>query len=111
MPGMKAKTLSIHDRKRLRQIAHHLQPVVTIGDHGVSDALVAETERALTDHELIKVRVNGADRDERVQAAEALTTACNAVRVQSIGKILVLYRRNPKAKPRLSNLARFGAHA
>lgn len=108
MHVMKTKTTDIRDRKRLRQIAHHLDPVVTVGDHGLSDSLIAETERALVDHELIKVRLHGSDREERARAADALATACKAEIVQSIGKILVLYRRNPDAKPRLSNLARFG---
>jgi RNA-binding protein len=106
---MKTKSTDTRDRKRLRQIAHHLDPVVTVGDQGLSDALIAETERALADHELIKVRLHSSDREERALAAQALAAACNAEIVQSIGKILVLYRRNPEAKPRLSNLARFGA--
>ncbi|MCU0974246.1 MAG: ribosome assembly RNA-binding protein YhbY [Burkholderiales bacterium] len=109
MAAMKSSTLAIRDRKRLRQIAHHLHPVVTVGEQGVSDALVAETERALSDHELIKVKVHSTDREERAEAAEALAAACNATIVQTIGKIVVLYRRNPEATPRLSNLARFGA--
>jgi len=111
MRAMKAKTNATRDRKRLRQIAHHLDPIVTIGDAGITDAIVAETERALTDHELIKVRMHSTDRDERALAADALATACKADIVQSIGKILVLYRRNPEAKPKLSNLARFGGHS
>jgi RNA-binding protein len=111
MNPMKTKKLTSHDRKQLRQIAHHLDPVVIVGDHGVSDALIAETDRALTDHELIKVKVQNTDREARATAAEALASACNAEIVQSIGKIRVLYRRNPDAKPRLSNLARFGLKA
>jgi RNA-binding protein len=96
-------------RKQLRQIAHHLDPIVTIGEHGVSEALIAETERALTDHELIKVRIHGEDREARAAAAKALAGACGAAIVQTIGKIVVLYRANPQAQARLSNLARFGA--
>jgi len=109
MDFMNTKSTDIRDRKRLRQIAHHLDPVVTVGDQGVSDALIAETERALVDHELIKVRLHSSDREERALAAQALATVCKAEIIQSIGKILVLYRRNPEAKPRLSNLSRFGA--
>ncbi|MBX3706921.1 MAG: ribosome assembly RNA-binding protein YhbY [Pseudomonadales bacterium] len=105
---MKTDKLATRDRKRLRQIAHHLDPVIAVGDQGVSQAVIAETERALDDHELIKVRVHDADREERARVAEALAEACNAVVVQSIGRIVVLYRRNPEAEPRLSNLARFG---
>jgi RNA-binding protein len=105
---MKTKNLGIRDRKRLRQIAHHLDPVIIVGDQGVSDAVVAETDRALTDHELIKVKVQSGDREERALATAALAGACSAEVVQAIGRVVVLYRRNPEAKPRLSNLARFG---
>jgi len=101
--------LSTRDRKQLRQIAHHLDPIVTVGEHGVSDALIAETGRALSDHELIKVRIHSNDREERAAAAAALAAASGATIVQTIGKIVVLYRANPEAQARLSNLARFGA--
>ena len=94
------------DRKRLRQIAHHLQPVVTIGEGGVSDAVVNETQRALEDHELIKVKILSADREARVELGNRLVAACHAEVVQRIGKMVVLYRPNPKAKPELSNIAR-----
>lgn len=83
--------------------------MVTVGDQGVTESVLAETERALTDHELIKVRLHSGERDERQALAQALATACTATVVQSIGKIIVLYRRNPNAKPRLSNLTRFGS--
>ena len=97
------------ERRRLRQIAHHLDPVIMVGDAGVSDAVITETARALADHELIKVRIAGDDRESRATARTALADGCSATIVQTIGKIVVLYRRNPKAKPRLSNLTRFGS--
>jgi RNA-binding protein len=109
MRPMTSSTLTARDQKHLRQIAHHLDPVVTVGDQGVTESVLAETERALTDHELIKVRLHSGERDERQALAQALATACTATVVQSIGKIIVLYRRNPNAKPRLSNLTRFGS--
>lgn len=93
-------------RKALRQIAHHLQPVVIIGDGGVSDAVIKETNRALKDHELIKVKVNVLDREQRGALGEALAAACSAETVQRIGKVLVLYRQNIEADPALSNIAR-----
>jgi RNA-binding protein len=95
-------------RKRLRQIAHHLHPVIIIGDAGVSDAVIAETDRALADHELIKVKVNAGDRDDRQALGAALTDACRAELVQRIGKVLVLYRHNPEAVESLSNVLRAG---
>ncbi len=94
------------ERKALRRIAHHLHPVVMIGDAGVSESVIAETNRALDDHELIKVKVNAMERDDRNQLIDALAGACGAAAVQRIGKIVVLYRKNPEAKPALSNLTR-----
>ncbi|MGA0838913.1 MAG: ribosome assembly RNA-binding protein YhbY [Pseudomonadales bacterium] len=96
------------DRKRLRQIAHHLDPVILVGDAGVTDAVITETTRALLDHELIKVRVAGEDRQARLADIQRLAQACDAHIVQTIGKMVVLYRHNPDAKPKLSNLSRFG---
>lgn len=93
-------------RKELRRIAHHLQPVVMIGDSGVSEAVIKETHRALDDHELIKVKINVLDRDERKTLGDALADACSAESVQRIGKVLVLYRGNAEAKAELSNIAR-----
>ena len=94
------------ERKDLRRIAHHLHPVIIVGDGGVSDAVIAETNRALDDHELIKVKVNAMDRTDRGEMIEALVAACQAEAVQKIGKVVVLYRPNPQAKPELSNVRR-----
>ena len=95
-------------RKQYRKIAHHLQPIIIVGDGGVSKAVVAETNRALLDHELIKVRINVADREDRQALGESLLEACAAESVQRIGKILVIYRANPEVKAELSNVARAG---
>ncbi len=101
-PGLDAKT-----KRRLRQIAHHLDPVVSIGDLGISEGLIGETERALTDHELIKVRINALERSTRNTLGTELASACNAAVVQRIGKIIVLFRANPETDIKLSNLRRF----
>ena len=106
---MNASPLAARDRKRMRQIAHHLDPVILVGAAGVTDSVIAETTRALWDHELIKVRIAGEDRSARQAGTERLAEACGAQIVQTIGKVVVLYRRNPDAKPKLSNLSRFGA--
>ena len=100
--------LDAKSKRRLRQIAHHLDSVVGIGDNGLSEGLIGETERALTDHELIKVKVNVVGRQERTALGAELAAACSAAVVQRIGKIIVLFRANPKADPKLSNLARLG---
>lgn len=93
--------------KQLRSIAHHLEPIVSVGEKGITQGIVAELERALTDHELIKVKINGFDREARRNICEALCVQTAAAPVQRIGKIIVMYRENPKAKPALSNVARF----
>ncbi len=93
-------------RKRLRAIAHHLDPVVVIGDAGVSPGVVEETNRALRDHELIKIKIHAEDRDDRRALGEALCAETGAIQVQKIGKTLVIYRENPDPNPRLSNVSR-----
>ncbi|MCZ6642210.1 MAG: ribosome assembly RNA-binding protein YhbY [Gammaproteobacteria bacterium] len=99
--------LDAKHKRRMRRIAHHLDPVVSIGDHGMSEGLIGETERALIDHELIKVRINVRAREERKALGAQLAAACNATVVQRIGKIIVLFRANPEPDPKLSNLTRF----
>ena len=93
-------------RKRLRAIAHHLDPVVSIGDAGISPGVVQETNRALRDHELIKAKLHCEDRHDRLALGNALCEETGAVVVQRVGKTLVLYRANPDANPKLSNVAR-----
>lgn len=107
MADTAATSVDRDTRRELKRIAHHLDPVILVGDQGVSDAVIAETERALADHELIKVRIHAADRDARRELGEALATACSAAVVQSIGKVAVLFRKNPEPNPKLSNLTRF----
>ena len=89
--------LSGGDRRALRALAHGLSPVITIGQHGLTEGLVAETRAALAAHELIKVRVGGASPLDRKAAGPALAEATGAALVQVIGKILVLYA--PAADP------------
>lgn len=80
----------------LKARAHHLNPVVMIGQNGLTDAVIRETDAALTAHELIKIRVLGDERNERVEIAEMLCSRLDAELVQHIGKLLVLYRKNPE---------------
>jgi RNA-binding protein len=93
-------------RRKMRQIAHHLSPVVSVGGQAVTGAVVSEAERALNDHELIKIKIHSESRDERASAITELVDSLNAEVVQKIGKVVVLYRHNPNADPRLSNLMR-----
>jgi RNA-binding protein len=94
-------------RRKLRRIAHHLHPIVSIGENGLTDGVVAETERALHDHELIKVRVHAGEREARQAIVEALIQRVHAIDVQRIGKVVVLYKKNLKPNEKLSNLKRF----
>lgn len=100
-------TLKIQERKRLRQIGHALQPVVMIGSQGLTDNVVEETLRALNDHELIKVKVAGEDRDLRQQLSLELVERTQAHNVQQIGKIILLYKKAAQQNAKLSNLVRF----
>ncbi|PVY75951.1 RNA-binding protein [Tamilnaduibacter salinus] len=99
-------SLSPEQRREYRAIAHHLKPVVMVGDKGLSEGLQQELERALDDHELIKVKVASPDRDERRAAIDAICEDTGAELVQVIGKVAVLLRRAAKPNPKLSNLTR-----
>ncbi|WP_288491214.1 ribosome assembly RNA-binding protein YhbY [uncultured Acinetobacter sp.] len=98
--------LSIQERKRLRQIGHALNPVVMIGGQGLTEGVIEETNRALNDHELIKIKIAGEDRDARAQVIDALIAETQAEVVQKIGKIALLYKKAAKQNPNLSNLVR-----
>lgn len=94
--------------KTLKGIGHQLNPVVTIGGQGLSEAVVEELSRALTDHELIKVKIPAGSKEEREAMAMAICEATQAELVNSIGRVVLLLRENPEANLKLSNLARFG---
>ena len=81
----------------LRGLAHDLNPVIMVGNKGVSDSLVAELEVALDHHELVKVRISAGDRDARDVMAADLVQRTGAQKVQRIGNVLALYRRNGDA--------------
>jgi len=99
-------SLSIAEKKRFRQIGHQLNPVVLLGNHGLTEAVLNEIDRALEDHELIKVRIGGEDREARRAAIEEMASATKSVAVQIIGKIVLLYRAAKKPNPKLSNIIR-----
>ncbi len=100
-------SLSPEQRREYRAIAHHLKPVIIVGDKGLSEGLQEELERALNDHELIKIKVANPDREARQEAMHELCKAAGAELVQSIGKIAVILRRAKKPNPKLSNLQRY----
>jgi RNA-binding protein len=88
--------LSERQRRHLKGLAHPLKPVILMGNAGLTDAVVAETQRALHDHELIKVRLPGQDREERDAALAALAERTQSTMVTRIGHVAVLYRAHPK---------------
>ncbi len=84
--------LTPRERASLKGRAHALEPIVHVGHAGLTDAVVAETDRALTAHELIKVKIGAADRHDRAELAEQLCARTDAAAVQSVGKVVVLWR-------------------
>ncbi len=87
--------LTTSQKKQLRTQAHGLKPIVTTGQSGLTDAVLAEIELALDYHELIKVKVRVADREERKQMIEIIQTNTRSENILTIGQVVVLYRENP----------------
>ena len=83
------------DRRYLRGLGHHLKPVVQVGDKGVHPGVIERVEAELENHELIKVKLRGADAAARTSAAEALRGATSCQVVQILGRTLLLYRPHP----------------
>jgi RNA-binding protein len=90
--------LSDAQRKYLRRLGHDRNPIVLVGQGGISPNLVAELDRALHDHELVKVRARVGDRDVRDQILDDLARATGSELVQRIGHV-ALYYRPSKDKP------------
>lgn len=81
-------------RKLLRSLAHPRKPIVTIGRNGLTDAVIAELDRALDHHELVKVKIGIGDRDDRAAAVESICAKTGALLVQRVGFVATLFRRN-----------------
>ncbi|KEF30597.1 MAG: YhbY family RNA-binding protein [Gammaproteobacteria bacterium] len=99
-------SVSPEQRREYRAIAHNLKPVIIVGDKGLSEGLQEELERALNDHELIKIKIASTDREARQEAIAELCQSSGAELIQTIGKIAVILRRAKKPNPKLSNLLR-----
>ena len=89
--------LTPRERQRLKGRAHALEPSVRVGHASLTDAVVAEIDRTLTAHKLIKVRVDAPDRESREELCEAICARVDAAEVQRVGKVLVLWRPRPDA--------------
>jgi RNA-binding protein len=99
------RTLTSAERRARRAAAHHLHPVVTIGHHGLTPAVLHEIDVALNAHELVKIRVFSDDREERAALLARICDGLDAAAVQHLGKILTVWRPAPEpelpvAKPR-----------
>ena len=92
--------LSGKQRRALRVLGHHLKPVVLVGQDGLTDTLVAAVDQALTDHELIKVKVGESAQTDRHQAGEQLAQRTRSALAQVLGRMLLLYRPHPE-KPKI----------
>jgi RNA-binding protein len=96
--------LSNAEKKQLRQLGHALKPVVIIADNGLSESVCAELNRALDNHELIKVKIRAESREEKVEIQQALCDQSGAELVQAIGNIVLIYKRAEKQNAKLSNV-------
>ena len=92
--------LSEKQKKHLRGLAHALEPLARLGNAGVTEAFVAELDRVLEHHELVKLKVNAGDRNARDEAIADVLVRTGAELVTRIGNVAVLYRRR-KDPPRL----------
>jgi RNA-binding protein len=90
---MTAMELSEKQKKHLRRLAHPLHPLVMLGNAGLTDGVVNELDRALSDHELVKVSARVGERAARDAALDELARRTSAVVVQRIGHVGVFYRR------------------
>jgi RNA-binding protein len=86
--------LSAAERRRLRARAHPLAPVAQVGRHGLSDAFLAELDRALASHELVKVRMRG-ERGERTAELQEVSDRLACAVVGTVGSVAILYRPAP----------------
>lgn len=90
--------LSNKQKQFLKSKAHDLKPVVLLGGNGLTEGVVAEIEQALDHHELIKIKVPGEDREQKVLVMDAIIRETKAEKVQVIGKTLILFRQAKEAK-------------
>ncbi|MBA2657521.1 MAG: ribosome assembly RNA-binding protein YhbY [Tatlockia sp.] len=81
-------------KQSLKAKAHHLKPVVYLGNKGLTPAVIDESNIALTAHELIKIKINGAEKEDRQLIAAEICTQLKADLIQLIGNTAIIYRKN-----------------
>jgi len=99
-------TLSQDRKKTLRSIGHQLNPIVTVAGNGLNENVLIEIDRALEDHELIKIKYAVGDRDLKKSLLAETEKLTRAILVQSIGNIGLFYRPAKEPDPKKSNLQR-----
>lgn len=104
--GITMSKRSNQDVKQLRTIGHKLKPVVTVAGKGLSDGVILEMERALSDHELIKVKLAVGGKEAKQAVIAELCERTGAEVVQSIGNVILVLRRSKMPDPVKSNLIR-----
>lgn len=90
-----SSNLTQNQKKFLRGIAHGLKPVIIIGAQGVTDSLMAELEKSLKHHELLKIKMAAGEREDRKTIIDYVIKATRAQLIQSVGKMFVIYRARP----------------
>tara|TARA_B100000768_G_C10924163_1_gene226874 strand:- start:65 stop:358 length:294 start_codon:yes stop_codon:yes gene_type:complete len=92
--------MAVNDKQKsyLRGLAHALKPVVMVGNKGLTDTVLAEVENALNHHELIKVKVSGAEKTDRLKLVGTISDSTNAQLITTIGHISVFYRMSKEVK-------------
>ena len=99
-------SLTSTQKKQFRTIGHKLNPIITVAGNGLSENILLEADRALEDHELIKVKFAVGDRDAKKQLITEMAKIVEALIVQEIGNVALFYRAAKSPDPKLSNLLR-----
>ncbi|MEH6473510.1 MAG: YhbY family RNA-binding protein [Halopseudomonas sp.] len=99
-------SLTATQKKQYRSLGHNLHPLVTVAGNGLTEGVQLEVDRALEDHELIKVKFNVGDREVKKTLIAQLCDQVQAEIVQQIGNIALIYRAAEEPDPKLSNLMR-----
>ncbi len=86
------KRLTNNQKKYLRKLAHDLNPVVMIGQQGLSEAVLSELDSTMKKHELVKIKIRVDDRNKKKEMVDRIIKLSEALLVQIIGGVLVIYR-------------------